>query len=99
MPRGRHRGSRGYVFRVTALFMRKSELATMLDRLLNAYLANTVDEATYNAKSTELKSETLKAEEEIEKLNDVQSLGADLGLRLFDWSENVAELWFVSNHR
>jgi hypothetical protein len=49
MPRGRHRGSRGYVFRVTALVNRKSELATMQDRLLNAYLANTIDEATYNA--------------------------------------------------
>ena len=98
MQRGRHRGSRGYVFRLTALARRKSELATMQDRLLNAYLANTIDEATYNAKSAELKSETLKAEEEIEKLNDVQSLDADLGLRLFDWSQNVAESWLGSNN-
>ena len=63
MPRGRHRGSLGYVFRVTALFMHKSELATMQDRLLDASLANTIDQATYNAKSAELKSETPKAEE------------------------------------
>ena len=87
MPRGRHRGSRGYVFRVTALVNRKSELATMQDRLLNAYLTNTIDEATYNAKSAELKSDALKAEEEIEKLNDVQTLDADLGLKLFERRE------------
>ena len=71
----------------------------MQDRLLNAYLANTIDEATYNAKSAELKSDALKAEEEIEKLNDVQPLDADLGLKLFDWSQNVAELWLGSNNR
>ena len=36
---------------------------------------------------------------EIEKLNDVQTLDADLGLKLFDWSQNVAELWLGSNNR
>ena len=40
----------------TSLAKRKSELATMQDRLLNAYLAGTVDEAIYKAKSNELKS-------------------------------------------
>jgi hypothetical protein len=34
----------------TALAKRKSELATMQDRLLNAYLAGTVDAAAYTAK-------------------------------------------------
>ncbi|MHB9080567.1 MAG: recombinase family protein [Pirellulaceae bacterium] len=84
---------------LSTLAKRKSELATMQDRLLNAYLTNTIDEATYNVKSAELKSDALKAEEEIEKLNDVQTLDADLGLKLFDWSQNVAELWRGSNNR
>ncbi|MHB8973292.1 MAG: recombinase zinc ribbon domain-containing protein [Pirellulaceae bacterium] len=80
------------------LAKRISELATMQDRLLNAYLASTVDETTYSAKSAELKSETLKAEEEIETLNGAEPLDGDLGLRLFDWSQNVAELWLGSNN-
>ncbi len=36
---------------------------------------------------------------EIEKLNGVQTLHADLGLKLFDWSQNVAELVLGSNNR
>ena len=70
----------------STLAKRKSELVTMQDRLLNAYLTNTIDEATYNVKSAELKSDSLKAEEEIEKLDGVQTLDADLGLKLLDWS-------------
>jgi hypothetical protein len=84
---------------LSTLAKRKSKLVTMQDRLLNAYLTNTIDEATYNVKSAELKSDSLKAEEEIEKLNDVQTLDADLGLKLFDWRQNVAELWLSSNNR
>jgi len=50
---------------------------------INAYLTNTIDEAAYNAKSAELNSESLKADDEIEKLNDVQTLDAELGLKHF----------------
>jgi hypothetical protein len=39
----------------TGLTKRKSELATMQDRLLNAHLAGQVDEETYQRKSCELK--------------------------------------------
>ena len=78
---------------------RKSELATMQDRLLNGYLANTMYEVTYNAKLAEPKSQTLKAEDEIERLNDVQSLDAGLGLQLVDWSQNAAEMWLGSGDR
>ncbi|MHB8969952.1 MAG: hypothetical protein ACYC3X_05005 [Pirellulaceae bacterium] len=51
-------------------------------------MTNTIDEATYNAKSAELKSDALKAEEEIEKLNDAQTPDADLGLKLYDGRRN-----------
>ena len=29
----------------------------------------------------------------------MRTLDADLGLKLFDWSQNVAELWLGSNNR
>ena len=38
-----------------------------------------------------------KAEETIEHLNGVEPVDAELGLRLFDWSQNVADLWLGSN--
>ena len=35
----------------------------MQDRLLNAYLAGTIEDVVYQAKSNELKAETLKGDE------------------------------------
>jgi hypothetical protein len=46
-----------------SLAKRKNQLATMEDRLLNAYLAGTVDEAVYTAKAAELKAEAARADE------------------------------------
>jgi site-specific DNA recombinase len=54
-----------------SLVKRKSELATMQDRLLNAYLEGAVEEAIYKAKSNELKVEATKADEAIAQLGDV----------------------------
>ena len=82
---------------LATLTKRKSELAAMKDRLLNAYLSGTIDDATYTAKSDELKGEAAKAEETIERLNGDAPIDAALGLRLFDWSQNVADLWLGSN--
>ena len=53
------------------LAKRKTEFATMQDRLLNAYLAGTVEEAAYKAKSNELKADAAKTEESMEQLGDV----------------------------
>ena len=69
----------------------------MQDRLLNAYLAGTVDEGVYKAKSSELKIETSKANESIAK---VEVSGPDCGprsLSLYDWSQNAARIWQGSN--
>jgi hypothetical protein len=82
---------------VTSLTKRKSELATMQDRLLNAYLAGTIDEATYAAKSAEIKGDLMQSDETLEQLNSTESVDSDLGLRLFDWSQNMANLWLGSN--
>ena len=46
-----------------SLIKRKTELGTMQDRLLNAYLGGTVEEATFEAKSRELRAEANKMDE------------------------------------
>lgn len=53
----------------------------MQDRLLNAYLAGTVDQAIYKAKSNELKAEAARAEEALAKSGDVDPARAETSLR------------------
>ena len=82
----------------TALTKRKSELVTMQDRLLNAYLAGTVEEIVYKAKSNELKSEAKKTEEALAALGDVDPARGEIALAIFDFSQNAAERWRGSNN-
>ena len=46
-------------------------MATMQDRLLNAYLVGTIEEAVYKAKSNELKAEAAKPDEALARVGDV----------------------------
>jgi len=78
---------------------RKTELATMQDRLLNAYLAGTVEEVVYKAKSNELKAEAARADETLAQMGDVDPARAETALALFDWTQNAAEIWRGSNNR
>jgi flagellar biosynthesis/type III secretory pathway ATPase len=83
---------------MTSLVKRQTELGKMLDRLLTAHLSGTVEEATYLSKSQELKSEAKDVEEAIGSLNAEDSpVDVDLGLKLFDLSQNLVELWLGSN--
>ncbi len=81
-----------------ALAKRKSELAAMQNRLLNAYLAGTVEEVVYGAKTNELKSEAAKADEALAQLGEIDPGRADSALALFDWTQNAAEIWRGSNN-
>jgi hypothetical protein len=81
----------------TALAKRKSELATMQDRLLNAYLAGTVDEAAFQSKSAELKGEAAKADETLAQLGDVDPSRGQTAVAVFDWAQHAAETWRGSN--
>lgn len=82
----------------TSLAKRKTELATMQDRLLNAYLAGTVEETLYKSKSNELKAETAKADEALAQLGDVDPARGETALALFDWTQTAAETWRGSNN-
>ena len=81
-----------------SLTKRKAELAAMQDRLLNAYLAGTVEEVIYKAKSNELKSEAAKIEEALTQLGDFTPGRGETALLLFDWSQRAADLWRGSNN-
>jgi hypothetical protein len=69
----------------------------MQDRLLNAYLTGTVDQESYGNKANEIKSDLKGIEEAIEKANGQETVDSDLGVRLFDLSQNLGDLWLVSN--
>ena len=71
----------------------------MQDRLLNAYLAGTVEEIVYEAKTNELNAEATKADEALAQLGDVDPERGDTALALFDWTQRVAEIWRGSNNR
>ena len=81
----------------TALSKRKSELATMQDRLLNAYLSGTVEEGLYKSKSNELKAEAAKADEALAELGDTDPASGETAVALFDWTQRAADHWLGSN--
>ncbi len=82
----------------TSLAKRRSELASMQNRLLNAYLAGTVDEDVYKAKTNELKAEAATTEEALAQLGDVDPARGELAVNLFDWTQKAAEVWRGSNN-
>ncbi len=81
----------------STLGKRRSDLKLMQDRLLNAYLAGTVDEPAFAAKSAELKDEAGRVDGLIAGLGDVSTTRGGTALALFDWSQKGAELWRGSN--
>ena len=85
--------------RQTAAFKkRRSELVGMQDRLLNAYLAGTVDEAIYRAKADELQSEMRATEDGLERLGDCDPARGATALAVFGFSQRAADLWRGSNN-
>ena len=70
----------------------------MHDRLLNTYLAGTIDEPTFKAKSAELKSESLRIDEALQKAGAGDAERNQRALALFDWSQKAAEVWQGSNN-
>ena len=83
---------------LAALAKRKSELAMMQDRLLNAYLAGTVEEIVYKAKSNELKAEAAKTGEALAQLGDAAQRRGETALSQFDWAQRAADVWRGSNN-
>lgn len=79
------------------LAKRHSELAGMQDRLLNAYLAGTIEEFQYRAKSDELRVEMAGVTETRERLSRLCSGDSDVMQAVLAWSQNAADSWQRSN--
>jgi hypothetical protein len=81
-----------------AMAKRQTELESMQDRLLNAFLASTIDEATFKAKSAELNHDAAKTREALDQLGTFDAARGDAALAIYDWSQNAAEIWRGSNN-
>jgi hypothetical protein len=69
----------------------------MEDRLLNAYLAGTIEEDPFKAKSAELRAEQLRVQEANERLGTLDSDQGEAALAVFDWCQNAYTVWRGSN--
>lgn len=76
---------------------RESEVANMQDRLLNAYLAGSVEERQYRDKSEELRCEMARVNEARERLGRFETGDIGVAMTVFDWCQNADENWKRSN--
>jgi site-specific DNA recombinase len=70
----------------------------MQDRLLNAYLAGTVEEVTFEAKSRELRAEANKMDETLAQLGNSATSRGETALAFFDWTQRASDIWRGSNN-
>ena len=80
-----------------SLNKRRTELANMQERLLNTYLANMIDEATFTAKYADIKSQQADVEHQLADLPQTDGIQAETALGVFDFSQNLVEIWRGSN--
>ena len=81
----------------TQLTKRRTELQNMQERLLNAYLAGTIEEATFRAKSDQLRGDMAWVTEALEGAKRGDPGDTEGAMSLFDFSQNAAEFWRGSN--
>ena len=75
------------------LTKRKSELANMKDRLLNGYIAGTIDEAAFQTKAEELKQQAEQMDRRLAEAERFDPSYTDMALSVFDFSQNLADIW------
>ena len=79
------------------LAKRKTELTLMQDRLLDGYLSGMIDEAAFQVKSAQLRRELGEVEEAMEKNNSIDPDAPLRALAVFDFSQNLVDIWRGSN--
>lgn len=57
----------------------------MQERLLNAYIAGSIGEAKFKAKSDDLKAQIAAVDESLVSVEDIDEGCAETALQLFDW--------------
>ncbi|WP_425618779.1 recombinase family protein [Anatilimnocola sp. NA78] len=81
-----------------SLAKRRSELAAMQDRLLNAYLAGSIDEAIYKSKTNELKAQQAQVDESLATVGGADCIRGEVALAIYDFTQNASERWRGSNN-
>lgn len=76
-----------------ALAKRQSELTNMNERLLNAFLAGSIDEPTFNAKLAALRDELAQLEESLGNAPSLEPVDVRAALAVFEFSQKVPEIW------
>lgn len=76
-----------------ALAKRRSELTTMNDRLLNAFLAGSIDEAAFNAKLATLRDELAQLEASLDNAPSLEPADVRAALTVFEFSQKIPEIW------
>ena len=69
----------------------------MQDRLLNGYLAGTIDEAAFMAKSADLKRQAEEAQRQLDEADVFDPAFGQAALAVYDFSQNLPEIWRGSN--
>lgn len=84
--------------RLKALRRQLGELAEMQQRLLDAYLAGSVDKSTFTAKSTGFKAEIKKVEETLQTNTAYSPTLIQEAIKVFDLAQTAVERWTVSDN-
>ena len=79
------------------LIKRRTELTNMQDRLLNGYLAGTIDESVFQAKSADLKAQSEDVGRQLDEVEDFDSELGRAALAVLDFSQKLPEIWHGSN--
>ena len=79
------------------LSKRKTELANMLDRLMNGFLNGAIEEAAFAAKSADLKAQQQGVERQLDEAGWDDPQLAERALSLYDFSQNLVDIWHGSN--
>ena len=76
---------------------RRTELAGMQERLLDGYLAGAIEESVFTAKTADLKTQQEETERQFTELPQNPVANKETALGVFDFSQNVTEMWRGSN--
>ena len=68
---------------------RRTELANMQERLLNTHLVGAIDEATFSAKSSDLKHQQADVERQLSEIPRLDLNQIEMALGAFDFSQNL----------
>ncbi len=83
--------------RLNQINKRLGEIKAMHERLLDTYLAGTLDEGRFSTKSVELRNEETALNDQLQKMGEFDPAVGRAALAVFDFVQNAAARWESSN--